>query len=251
MSGGGYGSYMPGSGRTTSPLGGFSMGYRPGYQRPMYPTDIRTQTGGVDPRNYQSPGAGIGSPQGYQPPQAQTMSQPVSQTPSATYAGNTSFQQFLGQHPELAGQGQVDMLRYGSFGPNGMWSGPDIPAESLGAAAGSSGPLQIRDNVLYRGNQQLMGMLHGWDQPGTPAYEDAMKRLRTTGFSVNLPGAGLFGPGPASTPAATVTPNSGVSKPLAVTPAPANAPSPFRQDIKQQVYNLGGGGRFPFNPFVR
>lgn len=150
--------------------------------------------------------------------QAQPMS--PSQTPSATYANNASFSSFLAQHPELRGQAQVDMFKYGSFDPNtGQWSGPEIPAESLGGASNEAGNLYIKNNVLFRGNQSLLGMLHGWNDPNSPGYEDAMKKLRSSGFMVNLPGNGdaMWTP---QQPAG-VTPNSGTTKPL---PIPGTTP---------------------------
>lgn len=126
--------------------------------------------------------------------QPQRPAAPTPQGQTGAYSG--AFNNFLNQNASnLRGQSQVDLLQHGQFNPQtGAWSGPKPPNSSVSASDQviGDGFTGIRDNVYYQNGQGLLGMLHGWDKPGTPAYEDAMRRLRSSGFNVNLPGVASF-----------------------------------------------------------
>lgn len=196
-------------------LGDFSGNQPSGIE--MMPSYGKPQTGG----------GLLQPPQGTQPPAQQTDT-------NSDQAWNQWMQQ---NGSRFNGQSQVDLLSQGSFNPTtGAWSGPALPASSFSGSQGISGDgfTGIRDNVFFRNGQSLIGMLHGWNDPNSPGYGDAMKRLRSGGFMANMPGPASFGaPAAPAGPAATRPPPG---------PTPPTTPYPFNPN---QPTNTRGGTGLP------
>lgn len=275
MSGGGSSggpAYGYGAGSSTMPRFGtyggsrgntFIPGYRPGFQGSGY----RPQEYGGPMMGYGSPMMGDSGQQPYAPPESTqswmgpqngglmggnptpapvdpTRGLATSASPTLAASNTNSdqaWQQWLQQNQQSLGQGsgQIDLLQYGRFDPaTGAWSGPPLPGSSFSGSADVRGDgfTGIRDNVFYRNGNAMIGMLHGWNDPNSPGYADAMRNLRSQGFMVNRPGPASFGP-----PNTPTTP--------AATRPPPTTPPPFdpSRGLPTGAGPRGGPPTLPFN----
>lgn len=177
------------------------------------------------PPQSMSPAIGTGGPNQTPTAPPQQPATPTPQMPDAN--SDQAYQQWFQQHAgQFNGQSQIDLLSQGSFNPQtGAWSGPALPASSFSGSAGMTGDgfTGIRDNVFYRNGKDLIGMLHGWNDPNSAGYADAMKRLRSGGFMANMPGPASFGaPAAAAPPPAATRPQPPVGPPGTTAYVPPN-----------------------------
>lgn len=175
LGGGGGSSYMPG------------MGWTLPQRLPNYYEDP-APTGPTAPPPAQSmTGA---APQLPTTPVTPTPTDPgaVPKTPTATptYQQPQTMEQWAAEyaksHPQSRGS-IVNLMDQNFLQPDGSWTGP-----AWSGWMGGNGFNGIKDNVFNIGGNSQIGMLHGWNDPNSPGYADAMKRLRAQ-MNVGIPNA--------------------------------------------------------------
>lgn len=151
---------------------------------------------------------------------------------------NSWAEDFARKHPELQGS-SISPFDYGLLDAQGNYNGPALEAWTSAHGYTPGGFSGIKDGGFWYGGAPVIGGVEGWNQqPGSLAYEDAWKNLRSQ-FRAGIP---TLGGGNASSGATPITPPTNTPVPAATRPAQPVTTNPGQTVGTTQSNAAGPGG---------